>query len=150
MRIGRYPGTWEGDLSRRPEDSYIATIVERQTRVPVLVKVDGKDTKTVVSALSEQMGKLPNLLQQSLTYDRGAELAANADFSVATNMDVYFCNPSIPWRRGTNENMNGLLRQCFPTGDSLSKFTQDDLIKVARNLITDPEKHLAYALQLRS
>jgi IS30 family transposase len=138
------PGHWEGDLIRGSENSHIATVVERQTRFTVLVKVDGKDTKTVVSALSEQMGKLPDLLQQSLTWDRGTELAAHADFSVATNMDVYFCNPSSPWQRGTNENTNGLLRQYFPKGSSLSKFTQDDLNKVAAKLNNRPRKTLGF------
>jgi IS30 family transposase len=138
------PGHWEGDLIRGSENSHIATVVERQTRFTVLVKVDGKDTKTVVSALSEQMSKLPDLLQQSLTWDRGTELAAHADFSVATNMDVYFCNPSSPWPRGTNENTNGLLRQYFPKGSSLSKFTQDDLNKVAAKLNNRPRKTLGF------
>ena len=129
---------------RGSQNSLIATVVERQTRFTVLVKVDGKDTKTVVSALSEQMGKLPDLLQQSLTWDRGTELAAHADFSVATNMDVYFCNPSSPWQRGTNENTNGLLRQYFPKGRCLSKFTQGELNEVAAKLNNRPRKTLGF------
>lgn len=138
------PGHWEGDLIRGSKNSHIATVVERQTRFTVLVKVEGKDTKTVVSALSEQMGRLPKLLQQSLTWDRGTELAAHADFSVATNMDVYFCDPSSPWQRGTNENTNGLLRQYFPKGSSLSKFTQGDLNRVAARLNNRPRKTLGF------
>lgn len=138
------PGHWEGDLICGSENSHIATVVERQTRFTVLVKVDGKDTKTVVSALSVQMGRLPDLLRQSLTWDRGTELAAHVDFSVATNMDVYFCNPSSPWQRGTNENTNGLLRQYFPKGSCLSKLTQGDLNKVAAKLNNRPRKTLGF------
>jgi len=138
------PGHWEGDLIRGSKNSHIATVVERQTRFTVLVKVEGKDTKTVISALSEQMGRLPKLLQQSLTWDRGTELAAHADFSVATNMDVYFCDPSSPWQRGTNENTNGLLRQYFPKGSSLSEFTQGDLNRVAAKLNNRPRKTLGF------
>ena len=138
------PGHWEGDLIRGSKNSHIATVVERQTRFTVLVKVDGKDTETVVSALSVQMGKLPDLLRQSLTWDRGTELAAHVDFSVATNMDVYFCNPSSPWQRGTNENTNGLLRQYFPKGSCLSKLTQGDLNKVAAKLNNRPRKTLGF------
>ena len=96
------------------QNSYIATVVERSTRYTVLVKVKGKSTDRVVSALTKQMLKLPDLLKQSLTWDRGTELAAHNKFSIATDMDVYFCHPSSPWQRGTNENTNGLLRQYFP------------------------------------
>lgn len=138
------PGHWEGDLICGSKNSHIATVVERQTRFTVLVKVEGKDTTTVISALSEQMGKLPKLLKQSLTWDRGTELAAHAEFSIATNMDVYFCDPSSPWQRGTNENTNGLLRQYFPKGSSLSEFTQDDLNRVAAKLNNRPRKTLGF------
>lgn len=138
------PGHWEGDLIRGSKNSHIATVVERQTRFTVLVKVEGKDTTTVISALSEQMGKLPKLLKQSLTWDRGTELAAHAEFSIATNMDVYFCDPSSPWQRGTNENTNGLLRQYFPKGSSLSEFTQGDLNRVAAKLNNRPRKTLGF------
>ncbi len=138
------PGHWEGDLICGSKNSHIATVVERQTRFTVLVKVEGKDTTTVISALSEQMGKLPKLLKQSLTWDRGTELAAHAEFSIATNMDVYFCDPSSPWQRGTNENTNGLLRQYFPKGSSLSEFTQGDLNRVAAKLNNRPRKTLGF------
>lgn len=90
------PRDWEGDLICGSKNSYIATVVEHQSRFTVLVKVDGKDTMTVVSALSEQMSKLLQFLQQSLTWDRGTEMAAHRDFSVATNMDVYFFDPQSP------------------------------------------------------
>lgn len=104
------PGHWEGDLICGSKNSYIATVVERQTRFTILVKVDGKKTDQVVSALAGQMTKLPSQLRQSLTWDRGTELASHQKFKVATDIDVYFCDPSSPWQRGTNENTNGLLR----------------------------------------
>ena len=94
------PGHWEGDLICGSKNSYIATVVERQPRFTILVKVDGKTTEAVVSALAYQMSKLPNRLKQSLTWDRGTELTAHKKFSLATNMDVYFCDPSSPWQRG--------------------------------------------------
>lgn len=138
------PGHWEGDLIHGSNNTFIATVVERQTRFVVLVKVAGKDTKSVVSALSKQMVKLPKLLKQSLTWDRGNEMAAHVDFSVATKMDVYFCDPRSPWQRGTNENTNGLLRQYFPKGTGLSKFTQGDLNRVAAKLNNRPRKTLGF------
>ena len=138
------PGHWEGDLICGSKNSYIATVVERQSRFTVLVKVNGKDTETVVAALSRQMKKLPDLLKQSLTWDRGTELAAHRKFSMATDMDVYFCDPSSPWQRGTNENTNGLLRQYFPKGSCLSGYSQGDLNRVAEKLNTRPRKTHAF------
>ena len=138
------PGHWEGDLICGSKNSYIATVVERQSRFTILVKVDGKNTEAVVSALSRQMGKLPDLLKQSLTWDRGTELAAHRKFTMATNMDVYFCDPSSPWQRGTNENTNGLLRQYFPKGSCLSGYSQSDLNKIAAKLNNRPRKTLGF------
>ncbi|TQV69714.1 IS30 family transposase, partial [Exilibacterium tricleocarpae] len=138
------PGHWEGDLIAGSENSYIATVVERASRFTVLVKVSGKKTDQVVSALSRQMSKLPALLRQSLTWDRGTELASHASFTVETNMDVYFCDPSSPWQRGTNENTNGLLRQYFPKGTYLSDYPQSYLNKIASKLNNRPRKTLGY------
>ncbi len=138
------PGHWEGDLIHGSNNTFIATVVERQTRFTVLVKVNGKDTQSVVTALSKQMVKLPKLLKQSLTWDRGNEMAGHAAFSVATKMDVYFCDPRSPWQRGTNENTNGLLRQYFPKGTSLSRFTQNELNLVAAKLNNRPRKTLGF------
>jgi len=138
------PGHWEGDLIVGAKNSYIATVVERQTRFIVLVKVSGKDTESVVSQLSEQMSKLPKLLKQSLTWDRGTEFASHKNFTLATGMDVYFCDPASPWQRGTNENTNGLLRQYFPKGSCLSGYSQDDLNKVAAKLNSRPRKTLGF------
>ena len=114
------PGHWEGDLLSGPNNTYIATLVERQTRYVMLAKVAGKDTRTVVTALIKQAKKLPKELYKSLTWDRGKELTAHRRFTLATNIDVYFCDPQSPWQRGSNENTNGLLRQYFPQGTDLS------------------------------
>jgi IS30 family transposase len=138
------PGHWEGDLIQGANNSYIATVVERQSRFIVLVKVNGKDTISVVSALSEQMIKLPQLLHKSLTWDRGTEMADHQKFSMATNMKVFFCDPSSPWQRGTNENTNGLLRQYFPKGACLAGFSQKELDKVAAKLNNRPRKTLGF------
>ncbi|MBL4750107.1 MAG: IS30 family transposase [Amylibacter sp.] len=138
------PGHWEGDLICGSRNSYIATVVERKSRFTILVKVEGKKTEGLVSALSRQMAKLPELLKQSLTWDRGTEMAAHQKFSVATNMDVYFCDPSSPWQRGTNENTNGLLRQYFPKGSCLSGYSQTELDEVAEHLNTRPRKTLGF------
>ena len=110
------PGHWEGDLLSGAKNSYIATLVERHSRFALLVKVPGKDTEAVVQALSRQVRKLPATLRRSLTWDRGLEMARHNEFTVATKVKVYFCDPQSPWQRGTNENTNGLLRQYFPKG----------------------------------
>ena len=110
------PGHWEGDLLSGSKNSYIATLVERQTRYVTLAKVDNKDTQTVVSALIKQAKTIPNELYKSLTWDRGKELADHRRLTLATNIDVYFCDPQSPWQRGSNENTNGLLRQYLPKG----------------------------------
>ena len=110
----------------------------------LLVKVDGKDTTTVVDALTAQVRTLPAKLQASLTWDRGMELADHRRFTVATDVAVYFCDPRSPWQRGTNENTNGLLRQYFPRQTDLSVHSQADLDAVAARLNTRPRKTLQY------
>lgn len=138
------PGHWEGDLLAGGRNSYIGTLVERKTRYVMLVKVRSKHTQEVVTALKRVVGKLPIQLRQSLTWDRGKELAQHKDFSMATNMQVYFCDPCSPWQRGSNENTNGLLRQYFPKGTDLSSLTQSQLDKVARELNERPRKTLEF------
>jgi IS30 family transposase len=138
------PGHWEGDLISGSNNSHIATVVERKTRFTVLVKVDGKDTESVTSALTAQMRKLPDIVRETLTWDRGMELAEHKAFSLATNIDVYFCDPRSPWQRGTNENTNGLLRQYFPKGSELSGYSQAYLNKIAKRLNTRPRKTLGF------
>ena len=138
------PGHWEGDLLSGSKNSYIATLVERQTRYVMLAKVSNKDTETVVSALIKQSKALPNELYKSLTWDRGKELTDHRRFTLATNIDVYFCDPQSPWQRGSNENTNGLLRQYFPKGTDLSVHSQAHLNKVARQLNERPRETLLF------
>ncbi len=138
------PGHWEGDLITGSKNSYIATLVERHTRYVMLVKVTGKDTQTVVSALIKQAKKLPTELYKSLTWDRGKELSDHRRFSLETDIEVYFCDPRSPWQRGSNENTNGLLRQYFPKGTDLSVYSQAHLNKVARQLNERPRKTLEF------
>lgn len=138
------PGHWEGDLITGSKNSHIATLVERHSRFTMLVKVSGKDTVSVVTALSKQVRKLPAELRKSLTWDRGMELAHHKKFTIATNVQVYFCDPQSPWQRGTNENTNRLLRQYFPKGTDLSGYTQADLNRVALRLNQRPRKTLGF------
>ena len=138
------PGHWEGDLLAGSKNSYIATLVERHTRYVMLAKVANKDTQAVISALIKQTKKLPDELYKSLTWDRGKELTDHRRFTLATNIDVYFCDPQSPWQRGSNENTNGLLRQYFPKGTDLSVHSQAYLNKVARQLNERPRETLQF------
>ena len=138
------PGHWEGDLISGKGHTYIATLVERHTRYVMLAKVNDKKTETVINALIKQAHKLPRELYKSLTWDRGKEMADHKRFSLATDIDVYFCDPNSPWQRGSNENTNGLLRQYFPKGTDLSAHSQAKLNAVARQLNERPRKTLDY------
>jgi len=138
------PGHWEGDLIGGSKNSYIATLVERHSRYVMMAKVRNKDTESVVSALIKQSKKLPKELYKSLTWDRGTELADHQRFTMETNIDVYFCDPSSPWQRGSNENTNRLLRQYFPRGTDLSVHPQTKLNAVARQLNERPRKTLNF------
>ena len=138
------PGHWEGDLLVGGRNSYLATLVERRSRYVCLVRVTGKETQTVVRALTRHVRRLPAGLMRTLTWDRGLELAAHRTFSIATGVQVYFCDPQSPWQRGTNENTNGLLRQYFPKGTDLSGYSQRYLDAIAMRLNTRPRKTLGY------
>ena len=138
------PGHWEGDLLFGSKNSQIATLVERRTRYAMLVKVTGKDSETVINALIKHARKLPEELYKSLTWDRGKEMAEHKRFTLATDIQVYFCDPQNPWQRGTNENTNGLLRQYFPKGTDLSDYSQAKLNAVARQLNERPRKTLNF------
>ncbi|MFP0199106.1 IS30 family transposase [Pseudomonas sp. PHC1] len=138
------PGHWEGDLITGSKNSHIATLVERSTRFLVLVRVDGKDTKSVVDGLIREVRQLPEQLWRSLTWDRGTELAQHKRFTMDTNIDVYFCDPRSPWQRGTNENTNGLLRQYFRPGTDLSGYSQSDLDAVALQMNQRPRETLDF------
>jgi IS30 family transposase len=138
------PGHWEGDLIAGRGNTHIATLVERCSRYVLLVKVKGKDSGSVVSALIRKVNGLPQGLFLSLTWDRGTELALHKLFTKQTGVPVYFCDPKSPWQRGTNENTNGLVRQYFPKGLALSNFTQHQLDLIAVRLNRRPRKILGF------
>lgn len=138
------PGHWEGDLLFGSLSTQIATLVERQTRYVMLVKVASKDTQTVINALIKNARKMPQELYKSLTWDRGKEMADHQRFTLATDISVYFCDPQSPWQRGSNENTNGLLRQYFPKGIDISHYSQAQLNAIARKLNERPRKTLDY------
>ena len=136
------PGHWEGDLLCGSANSQIATLVERRTRFVMLVKVPDKNSVNVARALARHVRRLPKELRRTLTWDRGLEMAAHAQFTLATDMKVYFCDPYSPWQRGSNENTNGLLRQYFPKGKDLSGHSQAYLDKVAFEMNGRPRQTL--------
>ena len=138
------PGHWEGDLVSGTRNSHIATLVERQSRYVMLLRVSSKETDVVMRALARHVRTLPKGLMASLTVDRGTEFAAHQAFTLATDVQVYFCDPRSPWQRGSNENTNGLLRQYFPKGQDLSHVTQTTLNAVARQLNERPRKTLGW------
>ena len=138
------PGHWEGDLLAGARNTHVATLVERSSRFVMLVSLKGKDTESVVGALSEQIKRLPETMMQTLTWDRGTEMADHKKFTIATDVAVYFCDPKSPWQRGTNENTNRLLRQYLPKGSDLLAYSQEDLDAIALKLNTRPRKTLAY------
>jgi len=127
-----------------PNNTYIATLVERKTRYLMLAKVAGKDTRTVVNAFIKQSKNLPKELYQSPTWDRAGELTDHRRFTMATNIDVYFCHPQSPWQLGSNENTNGLLRQYFPKGTGLSVHSKAHPNKVAHQLNERPRETLQF------
>jgi IS30 family transposase len=138
------PGHWEGDMLLGGDHSQIATLVERHSRFTALIKLPSRNTDDVVAALVRHVRKLPKHLHRSLTWDRGWEMRHHKDFTVATDVKVYFCDPSSPWQRGTNENTNGLLRQYFPKGVDISDYSQADLDKIALRLNKRPRKTLGF------
>ena len=138
------PGHWEGDLICGTNNSFIATLVERHTRYVMLARVKGKETETVINALIKQAHSLPKELYKSLTWDRGSEMADHQRFTLATDIQVYFCDPQSPWQRGSNENTNRLLRQYFPKKTDLSVHSQATLNRVARKLNERPRETLNF------
>jgi IS30 family transposase len=138
------PGHWEGDLLAGSRNTHVATLVERSSRFVMLVRVRGKDTESVVEALSDQIRRLPEAMMGTLTWDRGTEMADHKKLTIATDVEVYFCDPKSPWQRGTSENTNRLLRQYLPKGADLSAHSQHDLDAIALKLNTRPRKTLAY------
>ena len=138
------PGHWEGDLVLGGHRSQIATLVERQSRYVMLLRLPGRDAEQVATALIRRVRHLPAALRRSLTWDRGLEMADHQRFTIATDVQVFFCDPRSPWQRGSNENTNGLLRQYFPKGRDLTPVTQRQLDAVAQKLNTRPRETLGW------
>jgi IS30 family transposase len=136
---------WEGDLLAGSRNTHVATLVERSWRFVMLVRVGGKDTESVVGAIGEQIRRLPKTMMDTLTWDRGPQMAAHKKFTVATDVSVYFCDPKSPWQRGRSENTNRLLRQYLPRRTDLSVYSQHNLDLIALKLNSRPRKTLGYS-----
>ena len=128
--------------------SQIATLVERRSRYLMLVKLPGKDTQTVTRAVAKTIRRLPRELRRSLTWDRGTEMSHHKEFTVDTDVQVYFCDPRSPWQRGSNENTNGLLRQYFRKGEDISNYSQAELNRIALKLNERPRETLNWLTPL--
>lgn len=137
-------GHWEGDLVTGSNNTHIATLVDRKTRFTIILKLAGKDSESVNSALINAFNQMPEVMKKTLTWDRGMELAKHAEFTQKTNIPVYFCDPQCPGQRGTNENTNSLIRQYFPKKTCLYQHSQETLNSVAEELNERPRKTLKF------
>lgn len=142
-------GHWEGDLVTGSKNTHIATLVDRKSRYTVILKLKGKDAQSVNDALINKFNSLPAKLKQTLTWDRGMELAKHVELTESTGIPVYFCDPQSPWQRGLNENTNSLIRQYFPKKTCLAQHTQSRLDDVAAQLNNRPRKSLGFKTPLQ-
>lgn len=141
----KLPGHWEGDFIKGAYNrSAVGTLVERKTRFVVLCRMDGCTAQDALAGFTRQMRKLPAFLRESLTYDRGSEMACHADLAKRLNIDIWFADPHAPWQRGSNENTNGLLRQFLPKGTDLSQVSQTELNDIARLMNGRPRQTLGW------
>jgi IS30 family transposase len=137
------PGHWEGDFIKGAFNrSAVGTLVERKTRFVVLAKMEDGTSQAALEGFTRQMKRLPAFLRESLTYDRGSELACHVELAKRLKLDIWFADPHAPWQRGSNENTNGLLRQFLPKGVDLSRYSQTQLNDIARLLNERPRKTL--------
>jgi IS30 family transposase len=142
------PGHWEGDLIEGSKGTHIGTLVERKTRFVMLLKLANATAEEVRRAMTKRIKTLPSELRRSVTWDQGNEMALHREFTIATGIAVYFCDPKSPWQRGSNENTNGLLRQYFPKGTDISVHSQAELNRVARELNGRPRETLGWMTPL--
>jgi transposase, IS30 family len=143
------PGHWEGDLLKGARNgSAVGTLVERTTRLVLLARMDGTDARSACHGFTKKLRHVPAPLRQTLTYDRGKEMAEHERLAQRLAIRVFFADPYSPWQRGTNENTNGLLRQYLPKGTDLSGYTQRELNTIAHRLNTRPRKCLNFATPL--
>jgi transposase, IS30 family len=141
----RIPGHWEGDLLKGAANrSAVGTLVERTSRLVMLARMSDLDALAAQHAFARLFEPLPAALRQTLTYDRGSEMARHAELTKALGVKVYFADPYSPWQRGSNENANGLIRQYLPKGIDLSTYAQRDLDAIAHKLNTGPRKVLDF------
>jgi IS30 family transposase len=141
----REPGHWEGDLIKGARgQSAIGTLVERTSRKLLLVQLPDASSASVLHAFTRRLCRVPQPLRQSLTYDRGTEMARHKDLARALTMPVFFCDPYSPWQRPTNENTNGLVRRYLPKGTDLSELTQAELCRLEKRLNDRPRRVLGY------
>ena len=140
------PGHWEGDLILGSNGrSAVGTLVERTTRLALLLHLNGdRSANAVDAAMRKAIVTLPDELRRSITWDQGAEMANHRSFTIATGIPIYFCDPHSPWQRGSNENTNGLLRQYFPKRTEIANYTQADLDGVAAELNERPRQTLGW------
>ena len=139
------PGHWEGDLIKGKNNaSAVGTLVELSSGYVILAKLNDATATSAVEGFSAALNRMPLAARKSMTYDQGREMAKHADITQATGVAIYFCDPHSPWQRGSNENINGLIRQYLPKGTDLSRHTQEELDAIALQLNMRPRKRFDF------